>query len=217
MLLFPINMTQKNYNTTAESMQYKIYTTFFVLSVRTSGTIYCQHWRVTNSFNYLVVVGQIETFSTHRPITLGTAKEFNLEKQSTRSWIIAITIWTFFKVSTFVSLPSLIVNAASLKQFIQTALSLTTFSAIGIRDSTLPNACRESIEWKWIFHCKSTKVVPYHPFQFYLFLFSFNIFTFRWNVPSSAATIMVFPLFANSSQNSTISENWPETNSQIPN
>ena len=35
-----------------------------------------------------------------------------------------------------------------------------------------------------------------------------TFFTWRWNVPSSAATIIVFPLLANSSQNSTISGNY---------
>lgn len=42
---------------------------------------------------------------------------------------------------TFFSSPNLFVNAASLKQCIQTALSLTTLSAKGTRSNMLPKAC----------------------------------------------------------------------------
>lgn len=67
-------------------------------------------------------------------------KERNKETLSILFHTIKNTANTAF-FHTFFSSPNLFVNAASLKQCIQTALSLTTLSAKGTRSNMLPKAC----------------------------------------------------------------------------
>jgi hypothetical protein len=110
------------------------------------------------------------------------------------------------------------VKAASLKQIMQTAFSFTTLSASGIRFRTGPNG------YKWVKGRQDIKYILVHldnhaaPVNILGLPINLthwpkcwgghiSILTCLWKVPSNAATMTIFPIFAISSQNSTMSGN----------